>query len=78
LTEGNEDHQDWAWVEPGLSYLRYLLFRTSSLPSVLVVPAIRGDPRNPWFSRFNTSLAAEALAQEATLNESTRRSQLSA
>ena len=30
------------WVEPGLSFVCYLLFRTSSVPSVLVVPAIRG------------------------------------
>ena len=42
LTEGNEDHQGLGLVRTSLSYLRYLLFRISSVRSVLVVPAIRG------------------------------------
>jgi hypothetical protein len=46
-TEGNEDRQGWAWAEPSLSFLRYLLSRTSSVPRLLIVSPHLWHPRNP-------------------------------
>jgi hypothetical protein len=50
LTEGNEDRQGWAWAEPSLSFLRYLLSRTASVPPVLIFSAICS--RSPVGRRF--------------------------
>jgi hypothetical protein len=46
-TEGNEDRQGWAWAEPSLSFLRYLLSRTASVPPLLIVSPHLWHPRNP-------------------------------